>query len=107
LFILKIFPLPGIKYGPRNGLLGLLGYVSAVITLVMFSLWCLLGKIVKYVKVAFQHPLRILPGEATVACFLGLVILVFRVKPESCVRNTRGPYPYRHFVKFLKVAAVT
>jgi hypothetical protein len=107
LFILEIFPLPGIKCGLRNGLLGLFGDVSAVITLAMFSLWSLLGKIVKCVKVAFQHPLRILPGEATAACFLDLVILVVRVKPESCVRNPRGPYPYRHFVKFPKVAAVT
>jgi hypothetical protein len=44
---------------------------------------------VKCVKVTVRYPLRVVPGEATAACFIELVILVFRVKPERYVRNIR------------------
>jgi hypothetical protein len=53
------------------------------------SLCCLLGRLVKCVKVTVRYPLRVVPGEATVACFIELVILVFRVQPERYVRNIR------------------
>jgi hypothetical protein len=45
---------------------------------------------VKCVKVAVRYPLRVVPREARVACFIELVILVFRVKSERYVRNIKG-----------------
>jgi hypothetical protein len=36
-FVLEICLMPGIKYGPRNGLFSFLGYVSAVRSLTLFS----------------------------------------------------------------------
>jgi hypothetical protein len=50
----------------------------------------LLDRIVKCVKVAVRYPLRVVPREARVACFIELVILVFRVKSERYVRNIKG-----------------
>jgi hypothetical protein len=61
LIVLENFPLPRIKHCPRNALLGLV----AILPLSEPTLWCLLGRIAKCVKVAFRYPLRVLPGEAS------------------------------------------
>jgi hypothetical protein len=55
--------MPGIKCGPQNDLFSLVGYLLLSQSL----LWCLLGRIVKSVKVVFSHPFRVVPGEVTVA----------------------------------------
>jgi hypothetical protein len=43
----------------------MLCWAVAILPLSEPTLWCLLGRIAKCVKVAFRYPLRVLPGEAS------------------------------------------